>query len=110
MLEAQKYTKTNFFHGALLQTLLGELTAVTEQHADTPTRRLPICRLDDSCIGHLADWSTRGLNNSRLDKLQTDQLADPTGDFVRLVFVFSHLLMFSCVICLPVVVLYVHTA
>jgi len=35
---------------------------VTGQLADTPTRGLPTRGLDDSRIGHLADWSTRGCN------------------------------------------------
>jgi len=37
---------------------------VTGQHAETPTRGLPIRGLDNSRTGHLADWSTRGLDNS----------------------------------------------
>jgi len=37
---------------------------VTGQLADTPTHRLPTRRLDDSRTGHLADWSTHGLDNS----------------------------------------------
>jgi len=36
----------------------------------------------NSWTGHLVDWSTRGL-----DKSQTEQLADATGDFACLVFV-----------------------
>jgi len=46
---------------------------VTGQLSDTPTRRLPTRRLDDSRTGHLADWSTHGLDNSR-----TGQVADWT--------------------------------
>ena len=49
---------------------------VTRQLADTPTRGLPTRVLDDSRTGHLAD---------------------ATGDFACLVFVFGHLLMFSWV-------------
>jgi len=49
------------------------LTVVTGQLTDTPTRRLPSCRLDDSWTGHLEDWSTCGLDNS-----QTAQVADWT--------------------------------
>jgi len=32
---------------------------VTGQLADTPTRRLPTRRLDDSRTGQVADWTTR---------------------------------------------------
>jgi len=50
----------------------------TETVQVTPLRRL----LDNSRIRQLADWTTRGLVNSR-----TGQLADATGDFACLVFV-----------------------
>jgi len=47
---------------------------VTGQLADTPTRRYANSRIANSRTGHLADWSTRGLDNSR-----TSQLADWTS-------------------------------
>jgi len=37
---------------------------VSGQLADTPTHGLPTRKLDDWQTGHLADWSTRGLDNS----------------------------------------------
>ena len=56
---------------ALLFDHLERPIMVTGQLADTPTRGLPSREPDDSRTGHLADWSTSGLDN-----LRTSQLAD----------------------------------
>jgi len=47
---------------------------VTGQLADTPTRGLPNRRLDISWTGHLADWSTHALVNSRTGQLAVSQM------------------------------------
>jgi len=49
----------------------GLVQMVTGQLTDTPTRGLPTRGLDISRTGQLADWTSRGLDNSRIPTVWT---------------------------------------